>query len=372
MSENLESAVSGNDPEGELLAIIGGFGTGKSLLLVERFYDAYLDGYRHFITNAPLRVELCQAAMPGAVFQVVSNDVICHFWRGNPRRCVIGIDEAQLVYKARKWQTLLKEKDLEEYFSQPRKEGDRIYLVTQRFKDLPAFLRDRVQVAHRVWKVFPRPRIFARIIFNYEEGKKGVAQSWFPRLVPFAVVRKFAKLYDTRAKVGGEAARVAAEFEESRRGGIPRWVFVAVAIGAALAIGWKHRSGGVAKIAEQLAGVQKPVEKKKSVASSNAAAGVRGPLKRFAEWDGIGYVPGPGETLLSVEDDVVVFGDEHGGMRRVPRDFAAEYKTVRSQVKTVGGGQPSVSSPITGGTGGGPGLGDFAGNSRVLPGNGVR
>ena len=342
MSENAVSPISpGQMPEGFLALIEGGFGSGKSLMLMERFWEDYQDGYRLFVTNAPLHLDKCQEAMPDAKIVVATNEEMGRWWVDYPKQAVIGCDESHLVFKGRKWQSLLNaDTGLENYVSEIRHDGDRVYLLTQRFKDLPTFFRDRVQVVWQVFRLpFLRPKMFLRRRMEYSGGKRQ-SGSLFPKLVTFGSRRKFAEMYDTRARTGMRGNRDAAAFELPKRGGVPRWMIYGSFAVLLAWIGWRHRPADTVKdVSKEPLGRE---AQNTGVGSSMRQFNSQQAGRKKLEYSQGSYTSPLGDVLGVEGDDVLVGLRPRPGavasVLKLPRDFHAEYAAVRGQVKGSAGG----------------------------------
>ena len=340
MTENGKNRLSASQmPEGFLALIEGGFGSGKSLMLMERFWEDYQDGYRLFVTNAPLHLDKCQEAMPEAKIVVATNEEMGRWWVDYPKQAVIGCDESHLVFKGRKWQSLLNsDTGLENYVSEIRHDGDRVYLLTQRFKDLPTFFRDRVQLVWQVFRLpFVRPKMFLRRRMEYSGGKRQ-SGSLFPKLVTFRSRRQFAQMYDTRARTGLRGNRDAAAFELPKRGSAPKWLIYGSFAALLGWVGWRHRPVDTPRVPA----ASEPGQVVASVSSGQSPGRLPNQVgrKKLEYSEGV-YTSSLGD-VLGVEGDDVLVGShgrngEHAVVLKLPRDLHAEYAAVRSQVKDRSG-----------------------------------
>jgi hypothetical protein len=310
--------------------------------------------------------------MPDAEFFVLANEgegSIAEFWKHHLAGASIFIDECQLVYKARKWMSIMNDDpSLEPYFSQPRKFSDRIRVASHRWGDFPTFLRDRIQLCRKCYRLPGPLKVFLRWTWITEQGRFQKRVGFFPTIMPFSEVRKFGELYDTRGLVGKQSPRQMAQFKLPRQMPLPRWMITAGIMGGLAALGYWNKPSKSSPFSSLLSPASQPrVDGSPRISSTILPA-----LRPGVTFKGGQYVPNTGGVVLRVEDDIVVVGSPDGRVLEFPRDLHAEYVAVRGQVASQGGsffGSVAGDAERTGRGAGSPVRSNAA---DFLPGRGLR
>jgi len=343
---SVSERLGGHTDEGVLMALVGGFGSGKTLRAMEFVYRDYCDGYRYLVTNVALNLEAVKALMPELDVHEVANSEIACYWLHHPRNAIVVLDECATVWEPYAWQKVLKANDgFRDTQQQIRKANDRIYLIAQNWNDIINIVRKKVNWVENCYRAkLPFLLFFIRTHWRYDNDKPTHKWAW-PRIVPFAGVAKYAKLYDTKAAVGKGADRPAAPMAEPMGRSLPRprlWWFIVGGVVFLILGGklgwWKPPQGKTPprSPAPAIAENQNP----------NRSA-TRGPVAKF-NVERRRYETSMG-TVLALEDERVVVGLDDGRLHYAERDWAAEYSVIRSQAAAQRNAQPGGAAGEAGG-----------------------